>query len=62
MQKEVPYDFDLSEKLTDLDIEIANNPNFNRVTLNVLSFPRCSVEAAQAFVDLKLAVSIANFA
>jgi len=34
-------------------IEIANNSDFDWVTLNVLAIPRCSSEAAQAFVDWK---------
>jgi len=61
MQKDVPYDFDLSDKLTNLDIEIANNSDFDWVTLNVLAIPRCSSEAAQAFVDWKHTYCIANF-
>jgi len=61
MQKEVPYNFDLSDKLTDLDIEIANNSDFDWITLDVLAIPRCSAEAAQAFIDWKHTYCIANF-
>jgi hypothetical protein len=61
MQKEVPYNFDLSDKLTDLDLEIANDSGFDKVTLNVLAIPRCSSEAAQAFIDWERTICIANF-
>jgi hypothetical protein len=62
MQKDVPYNFDLSDKLTDLDIEIANRSDFDNVTLNVLAIPRCSRETAQAFIDWERTFCIANFA
>ena len=61
MQKGVPYDFDLSEKLTDLDIEIANSPDFDLITLNVLAIPRCSHDAAQAFIDWERNICIVDF-
>jgi hypothetical protein len=61
MQKDVPYNFDLSDKLTELDIEIANDSDFDWLTLNVLAIPRCSSEAAQAFIDWEHTICIANF-
>jgi len=61
MQKDVPYDFDLCDKLTELDIEIANDADFNLVTLNVLSIPRCSSDAATAFIDWEHNICIADF-
>jgi len=61
MQKDIPYNSDLSDKLTDLDIEIANDDNFNLITLNVLAIPRCSFDAAQAFIDWEHNICIADF-
>jgi len=61
MQKSVPYDFDLSEKLTDLDMEIANSPDFDLITLNVLAIPRCSYDAAQAFIDWEHNICVVDF-
>lgn len=61
MQKDVPYDFELSSKLTDLDIEVSNDPNFNLITLNVLAIPRCSSDAAQAFIDWENNIGIVDF-
>lgn len=61
MQKGIPYDFDLSEHLTDLDIEIARSADFNLITLNVQTIPRCSSSSAQAFIDWDTAIHIAHF-
>lgn len=61
MQKDVPYNFDRSEKLTDLDIEVANSPAFDSITLNVLAISCCSSEAAQAFIDWEHTTCIADF-
>jgi hypothetical protein len=61
MQKDVPYNFELSEKLTDLDIEISNDEYFNLLTLNVLAIPCCSSDAAQAFIDWEHNIVIVNF-
>jgi hypothetical protein len=61
MQKNVPYNSDLCDELTDLDIEIANDADFGLITLNVLSIPRCSPDAAQAFIDWEHNICIADF-
>jgi len=61
MQKDVPYDFDLSDKLTELDIDFANDIHFNLISLNVLAIPKCSSDAAQAFIDWERNIVIADF-
>lgn len=61
MQKGVPYDFELADCLTDLDIEVARSADFDLIMLNVQKIPRCSHASAQAFIDWDNAISIANF-
>lgn len=51
MQKETLFDPVLSEHLTDLDIEIANNPSFNLIDLDVMAIPPVSRESAEAFLS-----------
>lgn len=51
MQKEAPFDPVLSEHLTDLDIEIANNSAFNLIDLDVMAIPPVSRESAEAFLS-----------
>jgi len=61
MQNDKPYDFELSDKLTELDIDFANDAHFNSISLNVLAIPRCSSEDAQAFLDWERNIVIVDF-
>ena len=61
MQRDIPYDAHLSDLLSDLDIEIFNDNDFEAIRLDVLAIPRCSDDAAQAFIDLERNVRIAEF-
>lgn len=51
MQKETPFDAKLSEELTDLDINVANDPAFDRLKLDVLLIPAVSRDSANAFLS-----------
>ena len=50
-QKEVRFDEALSDDLTRLDIDVANNPAFELITLDVLAIPAVSAESATAFLS-----------
>jgi hypothetical protein len=51
MQKEPLFDPMLSEHLTDLDIEIANDASFDLIDLDVMAIPPVSRESAEAFLS-----------
>lgn len=51
MQKAVEFDSQLSEELTDLDIEIANSEAYDLISLDVLAIPAVSLESANAFLS-----------
>lgn len=51
MQKDVPFDQQLTDDLTDLDLEIAQNPSFALVRVEVLAIPRVDKETATAFIS-----------
>ena len=51
MQKDIPFDAELSDELTDLDIEVANDEAFKLLTLDVLAIPAVSRESANAFLS-----------
>ncbi len=51
VQQAVPRDADLIGSLMDLDIDVACDPRFNRLNLEVLSVPRVSREALSAFLS-----------
>jgi len=44
------FDPDFEDELTDLDLEIAQNPRFDHIDLNVLSLPRSSKTAYSSFL------------
>jgi hypothetical protein len=50
-QKDVPFDETLSDELTDLDIEIANDEAYSLISLDVLAIPAVSRESANAFLS-----------
>ena len=51
MQKDIPFDAELSGQLTDLDIAIANDAKFGLLNLDVLAIPAVSEESANAFLS-----------
>ena len=61
MQKDIPYDDDLTDKMSELDSDIFNDPNFSEISLNTLVIPRCSVDSMQAFVNLDRSICVAEF-
>lgn len=50
-QKAAPFDADLAESLTDLDLQIANSDNFNLVDLEVLAIPPVCESSRAAFLS-----------
>ena len=61
MQKEIPYDDDLTCALSKFDSDIFNNLDLNAVRLNTLAIPCCSADSMQAFVNLDRSICIAEF-
>ena len=61
MQKDIPYDDDLTCELSQFDFDIFNDHNFSEVRLNTLAIPRCSIDSMQAFVNLDRSICIAEF-
>ena len=51
VQKEVRYDAQLSDDLTELDIQVANDPRFDLLDFNVLAIPAVSRETAATFLS-----------
>ncbi len=49
VQKNVEFDSDLTDALTDLDISIANNKNLELINLEVLAVPYVTPDAYSAF-------------
>ena len=45
------YDSDFEDKLTDLDVEVANNPDYNLIKMDVLALPNSSDESIKSFVS-----------
>ena len=50
VQKNATYDKGLEEALTNLDIEVANSPDFDLLRMDVQSLPSVSEEGCRAFV------------
>lgn len=53
-QKEAAYDDAINEALTELDLAIANDDDFNLIRLNVLALPRTTPEGIQSFLSPQL--------
>ncbi len=49
-QQEVEFDQQLTDALTELDIEVAANDDFNLLDFDVLALPKVSKESAKAFL------------
>jgi hypothetical protein len=47
----VKYDAELEDRLSDLDLEIANDPQLDLIRLNTSLMPRTSEEALASFLD-----------
>jgi len=50
VRKEKHYDRELTDSLTDLDIEIAQSSEFNLVRLSVLALPNASKDSVYSFI------------
>ena len=50
------FDSDLEDELTNLDIEIANDNDYDLIDLNVLAIPPANDEAVTSFISKKLAI------
>ena len=50
VQQEVKYDETLDDELTDLDLEVANDDDYNLIRLNVQNLPRASDESVESFL------------
>jgi hypothetical protein len=62
IQKAVPYDEQLSDDLTELDLELFHHPQLGAIRVDVLGIPRCSLDSMQAFVNLDKSICIAEYA
>lgn len=47
------YDSDFESKLTDLDVEVANDSDYNLIKMDVLALPNSSNESINSFVSNK---------
>jgi len=56
IRKQVRYDEEFTDRLTDLDIEIARNPDLDHVQMNVLALPAVTNEGAESFVSPRWAL------
>jgi hypothetical protein len=48
------YDEALEESLTDLDLEVANDPDYSLIRLDVLAVPEVSAESLRSFLPLPI--------
>lgn len=51
VQKAIAYDDNLSDLLTDLDVEIARDERFNLLRVNTLALPLCSRDDIEQFFE-----------
>ena len=54
VMKSKAYDCDFESDITDLDIQIANEPDFGMIDLSVLAIPNCPLESVNSFLSKKL--------
>lgn len=54
IQSSSHYDSDLEDELTNLDLDVANDPDFSRVMLNVLGLPAVDEESIRSFLNPKV--------
>ena len=48
------YDSDFESDITDLDIQVANEPDFGMIELSVLAIPNCPLESVNSFLSKKM--------
>lgn len=51
VQNQVRFDGEFEDILSDLDIEIAQNPEYSLIHLSVLALPNCSQEGYESFLS-----------
>jgi len=54
------YDEDFEDSLSELDFRIANDPDLDLLTLDMLSLPRVSDEALRSFLDPHFSIELAH--
>ena len=54
VRRSTQYDGEFSDRLSDLDIEVANEDSLNLVQLNVLALPNVTIEACTSFLNPEL--------
>ena len=47
----MPYDVELNDALTELDLAVANDDDFNLIQLDVLALPRTNSHGLESFVS-----------
>ena len=47
---------ELEECLTDLDVQVANDPEFQSIFLSVLAIPKCGPDGYLSFIDPQLSL------
>lgn len=50
IRKDHRLDIEFEDRLSDLDLEIANSPNFDQIRLNVMALPNTNEEGMQSFL------------
>ena len=58
VRNEVPYDSEFEDELTDLDLKIAHDKNFDKIRLNVLALPNASMESIATFLSPEYTLSL----
>lgn len=56
----VEYGREFEDALTDLDVDVAQNPNLDLVQLSVLAIPKASDESVASFLNPKLTLAFPN--
>lgn len=51
VQQSATYDESFEDLMTELDLEIANDDDYNLINLSVLAIPPCEEETTQSFLD-----------
>ena len=56
----IKYDREFEDSLTDLDIEVAHDKNFNTIKMSVLALPKSNKEAILSFLNPKASICYAK--
>ena len=54
VMREKEHSSDFETEITDLDIEIANDPDFGMIDLSILAIPNCPTDSVHSFLSRKL--------